>query len=45
MNYSSGGNRPKLTETGLLTPVNCVVTFAKPLSGDNNFNLGSRKTR
>jgi len=33
----------KVTETGLLTPVNCVVAFAKTLSGDNNFGLGSVK--
>ena len=45
MSYSSGGNRPKLTETGLLTPDNCVVAFAKLLSGDNNFVLGFRKNK
>jgi hypothetical protein len=33
----------QVTETGLLTPVNCVVAFAKTLSGDNNFGLGSVK--
>jgi hypothetical protein len=25
MSYSSNGNRPKLSEKGLLTPDNCVV--------------------
>src|SRR5258707_13496678 len=27
MSYSSNGNRPKLSEKGLLTPDNCVVAF------------------
>jgi hypothetical protein len=27
MTYSSNGNRPKLSEKGLLTPDNCVVAF------------------
>jgi hypothetical protein len=27
MSYSSNGNRPKLSEKGLLTPDNCVVTL------------------
>ena len=27
MSYSSNGNRPKLSEKGLLTPDNCVVAL------------------
>jgi len=27
MSYSSNGNRPKLSEKGLLTPDTCVVAF------------------
>ena len=34
MSYSSNGNRPKLSEKGLLTPDNCVVTLiARPFGG------------
>ena len=42
MNYSSNGNRPKLSEKGLLTPDNCVVAFIdhqpQMLFGVSNFD-------
>jgi len=42
MSYSSNGNRPKLSEKGLLTPDNCVVAFIdhqpQMLFGTSNFD-------
>src|SRR5438445_8371518 len=42
MSYSSNGNRPKLSEKGLLTPDNCVVAFIdhqpQMLFGVSNFD-------
>ena len=42
MNYSSNGNRPKLSEKGLLTPDNCVVALIdhqpQMLFGTSNFD-------
>jgi nicotinamidase-related amidase len=42
MSYSSNGNRPKLSEKGLLTPNNCVVAFIdhqpQMLFGTSNFD-------
>jgi hypothetical protein len=41
MSYSSNGNRPKLSEKGLLTPDNCVVALidhqGQMLFGTSNF--------
>src|SRR5450432_1993779 len=45
MSYSSNGNRPKLSEKGLLTPDNCVVALidhqAQMLFGTSNFDRQS----
>src|ERR1700739_285002 len=45
MSYSSNGNRPKLSEKGLLTPDNCVVAFIdhqpQMLFGTANFDRQS----
>src|SRR6266540_5042117 len=45
MSYSSNGNRPKLSEKGLLTPDNCVVAFIdhqpQMLFGVSNFDRQS----
>src|SRR6202041_3911442 len=45
MSYSSNGNRPKLSEKGLLTPDNCVVAFIdrqpQMLFGTSNFDRQS----
>ena len=42
MSYSSNGNRPKLSEKGLLTPDNCVVALIdhqpQMLFGTSNFD-------
>jgi hypothetical protein len=42
MSYSSNGNRPKLSEKGLLTPDNCVVALidhqGQMLFGTSNFD-------
>jgi hypothetical protein len=42
MSYSSNGNRPRLTEKGLLTPDNCVVALIdhqpQMLFGTSNFD-------
>src|ERR1700741_1743645 len=42
MSYSSNGDRPKLSEKGLLTPDNCVVAFIdhqpQMLFGTSNFD-------
>ena len=42
MSYSSNGNRPRLSEKGLLTPDNCVVAFIdhqpQMLFGTSNFD-------
>jgi nicotinamidase-related amidase len=42
LSYSSNGNRPKLSEKGLLTPDNCVVAFIdhqpQMLFGTSNFD-------
>src|SRR5262249_34890632 len=42
MSHSSNGNRPKLSEKGLLTPENCVVAFIdhqpQMLFGTSNFD-------
>ena len=49
MSYSSNGNRPKLSEKGLLTPDNCVVALidhqGQMLFGTSNFDRqGFRST-
>jgi nicotinamidase-related amidase len=45
MSYSSNGNRPKLSEKGLLTPDNCVVALIdhqpQMLFGTSNFDRQS----
>jgi nicotinamidase-related amidase len=45
MSYSSNGNRPRLSEKGLLTPDNCVVAFIdhqpQMLFGVSNFDRQS----
>src|ERR1700693_2895547 len=45
MSYSSNGNRPKLSEKGLLTPENCIVAFIdhqpQMLFGTSNFDRQS----
>jgi len=45
MSYSSNGNRPKLSEKGLLTPDNCVVALIdhqpQMLFGVSNFDRGT----
>src|ERR1700745_503791 len=45
MSYSSNGNRPKLSEKGLLTPENCVVALIdhqpQMLFGVSNFDRQS----
>jgi hypothetical protein len=45
MSYSSNGNRPKLSEKGLLTPDNCVVALidhqGQMLFGTSNFDRQS----
>src|SRR5713226_9673287 len=45
MSYSSNGNRPKLSEKGLLTPDNCVVALVdhqpQMLFGTSNFDRQS----
>ena len=42
MSYSSNGNRPKLSDKGLLTPDNCVVALIahqpQMLFGTSNFD-------
>ena len=42
MSYSSNGNRPKLSEKGLLTPDNCVVALIdhqpQMIFGTSNFD-------
>lgn len=46
MSYSSNGNRPKLSEKGLLTPDNCVVALIdhqpQMLFGTSNFDRQGR---
>ena len=39
MSYSSNGNRPKLSEKGLLTPDNCVVAFIDHQATDAVWNV------
>jgi hypothetical protein len=48
MSYPSNGNRPKLSEKGLLTPDNCVVALIdhqpQMLFGTSNFDRQTRRT-